>query len=63
MRRSHRRGDESLVLDANPNAFSGLESRVLEPYSRYFDPRKIRRVQLPVRPDGTENPRQRMMAR
>jgi len=63
MRRSHRRDNESLVLDGNPDAFSSLESRVLKPYSRYFDPREIRRVEPPVLSDGTENPRQGMMAR
>jgi len=41
MCRSHRRDDESLVLDSNPNAFSYLESRILKPYSRQFDPREI----------------------
>jgi len=58
MRRSHRRDDESLVLDSNPNAFSGLESRVLKPYAGQFDPREVRRVQFPVRSDGAEDPRQ-----
>lgn len=63
MRRSHRRDDEPLVLDSNPDAFSSLETRVLKPHSRQFDPREVRRVQFPVRSDGTENPRQGMMAR
>lgn len=62
MRRSHRRDDESLVLDSNPDAFSRLESGILKPYSSQLDPRVIRCVQFPVCSDGTEDSSQGVMA-